>query len=612
MKLRLDPSTQSNYHDVSISKLDWHARIDFDQELLHGKVSFVIQSARVSQALSHIILDTSYLEIKNVTINDIPTPFRVDKRRGFLGSALHIVPADEIPSSKSCILTILYSTTKDCTALQFLKPEQTIGGKFPYVFSECQAIHARSFIPCQDTPSVKVPCTFKIRSKLPVIASGIPCGTANFCNGSLEYLFEQKNPIPSYLFCILSGDLASTNIGPRSSVYTEPGNLLACKYEFEHDMENFMEAAEQLTLPYCWTRYDFVILPPSFPYGGMENPNATFATPTLIAGDRSNVNVIAHELAHSWSGNLVTNESWQCFWLNEGMTVFLERKILGRLYGEPTRQFEAIIGWGELEESVKLLGEDSEYTKLIQNLEGRDPDDAFSTVPYEKGSNFLYEIERVIGGPSVFEPFLPFYFRKFAKSTVNEVKFKHALYEYFSPLGLASKLDSIDWDTWYHAPGMPPVKPHFDTTLADPCYKLAESWTNSAKNSDDPSKFSSKDIENWSAGQKSLFLDVVYEAVSFPHNYIKRMGDVYSFAESKNAELSFRFFKLALKSKYKPLYNTIAERVGSVGRMKFVRPIFRLLNEADRAFAIETFEKYKHFYHKICASQVEKDLGLSE
>ncbi|EPY50631.1 leukotriene A-4 hydrolase [Schizosaccharomyces cryophilus OY26] len=612
MKISLDPSTQSNYYDVAIQHLLLDAEIDFDKELLFGAVEYKIQAARISQPLSHIILDTSYLDVKDVSLDGTPVPFRIDERHDFLGCALHIIPPEPIPAVNVATLRINYSTTKECTAIQFLEPKQTIGGNAPYMFSQCQAIHARSMLPCQDTPSVKVPCTFHIRSKLPVIASGIPCGTRDFRNDSLVYMFKQPLGIPSYLISILSGDLASSSVGPRSTVYTEPDNIVACKFEFEHDMEKFMKAAESLTTPYAWTRYDFVVLPPSFPYGGMENPNATFATPTLIAGDRSNVSVIAHELAHSWSGNLVTNESWQCFWLNEGMTVFLERKIIGRVQGEQHRQFDAIIGWGELKEAVELFGKDHEFTKLIVDLNGKDPDDAFSTIPYEKGFNFLYEIERVVGGPTAFEPFLSFYFRKFANSTVNETKFKNAVYEFFKPLGLSDALDSIDWDAWYYAPGMPPVTPKFDTTLADNCYKLADVWVSSAKSSQDPNRFKKDDIEGWSAGQLSLFLDVLFEADAFPHNYIAAMDSAYSFSSSRNAEISFRYFKLVLKSEYRPLYDLVVEQVGKVGRMKFVRPTYRLLNQADRELAVKTFRKYSGFYHKICAGLVKKDLGISE
>lgn len=269
--------------------------------------------------------------------------------------------------------------------------------------SQCQAIHARSLYPCQDTPAVKSPFDISIRSPLPVLTSGLPTGSRDFLPGSkgvpgtLAYTSRQSIPIPSYLFAIASGDIASASIGPRSSVYTGPEELMRCKTELEDDMEKFMEAAESLVYPYPWTTYNVLILPPSFPYGGMENPTHTFATPTIISGDKSNIDVIAHELAHSWSGNLVSNANWEHFWLNEGWTVYLERRIQALIHGENEFHFSAIIGWKALTESVELFGKDHGFTKLVVDLEGKDPDDAFSSVPYEKGFNFLYFLDRVVG-----------------------------------------------------------------------------------------------------------------------------------------------------------------------------------------------------------------------
>ena len=272
-----------------------------------------------------------------------------------------------------------------------------------HAVSQCEAIHARSLFPCQDTPDVKSTYDFLIRSPLPVLASGMPKGTSDFIpgkdgrTGTLLYRFHQPIPIPSYLVALASGDLASASIGPRSVVWTGPDELTKTKWEFEADTEKFIEAAEKIVFPYAWTTYNVLVLPPSFPFGGMENPQYTFATPTLISGDRANVDVIAHELAHSWSGNLVSNASFEHFWLNEGWTTYLERRIQAAIHGEPHRHFSAIIGWKALQDSIKQFGEDHEFTKLIVDLKGKDPDDAFSSIPYEKGFVFLYSLEKKLG-----------------------------------------------------------------------------------------------------------------------------------------------------------------------------------------------------------------------
>ena len=236
-----------------------------------------------------------------------------------------------------------------------------------------------------------------------MLASGLASDSAasssggDSASGTKLYKFNQPIPIPAYLFAIASGDIMSASIGPRSTVWTGPDELSEAKWELEEGTEPFIQAAEKIVYPYAWTTYDVLVLPASFPYGGMENPQTTYATPTIISGDRENVDVIAHELSHSWSGNLVSNASWEHFWLNEGWTTYLERRIQAAIHGEPHRDFSAIIGWKALTDSIKLYGEDHEFTKLITDLKGKDPDDAFSSIPYEKGFVFLYHLEKLLG-----------------------------------------------------------------------------------------------------------------------------------------------------------------------------------------------------------------------
>ena len=244
---------------------------------------------------------------------------------------------------------------------------------------------------------MKAPVDFSITSPLPVLASGQVNGTPEpTSSGQKVYNFKQPIPIPAYLFAVASGDIVGAQVGPRSTVYSGPDELADCKWELEGDVEMFIKLAEDLVFPYPWGPYNALILPSSFPYGGMENPVVTFATPTIISKDKQNIDVIAHDLSHSWSGNLVGVGSWEHFWINEGWTTYLERRIQAALHGEPHRDFSSIIGWKALTDSVDNFGADHEFTKMVPSLNGQDPDDAFSSVPYEKCFVFLYYLEKLV------------------------------------------------------------------------------------------------------------------------------------------------------------------------------------------------------------------------
>merc|ERR1719233_2647114 len=494
------------------------------------------------------------------------------------------------------------------TALQWLEPDQTLAGTHPFLFSQCQAIHCRSLVPCQDTPSVKAPYTASITapSKLAALMSAIRQGEPQLVGDDKSITkWEQKVPVQSYLIAIAVGGLESRKIGPRSHVWAEPGLVDRAAHAFA-ETESFLQTAEALCGPYVWGDYDILVLPPSFPFGGMENPCLTFATPTLLSGDRSNANVIAHEIAHSWTGNLVTNSNFEHFWLNEGFTVFTERKILGRMRGEQMRDFHAILGWRDLEETVNSqFNPTHPFTALVPDLSGVDPDDAFSTIPYEKGSTFLWYLEELVGGPEKFEPFLKNYYEHFKYKSITTDQFKSFFLTYFSSNPSTS---SIDWDTWLYSPGMPPYKPSFDETLAVKSRELADKWIYGDIHDDN------QEFQKFSAEQKLEFLGILLDSSKLSKDEIEKMDNLYSLSNNPNTEILFLFIRLGIKARWERSLELGLDLATRQGRMKFCRPLFKDMWGWDeqKERVKKCFLDHRGEMMAVCREMVGKDLGITE
>ncbi|KAI8161184.1 Leucine aminopeptidase 2 [Colletotrichum sp. SAR 10_71] len=414
-----------------------------------------------------------------------------------------------------------------------------------------------------------------IRSILPVVASGIPENDLIFppVQEPLElktYKFKQEIPISNYLFAVASGNLAGEKIGPKSYVYCAPGDLEACKAEFTPDLQAIIKSAENLIFEYPWPLYNLVVLPKSFHLGGMENPVFNFYSATVVSGDRENIGVVAHEFAHSYSGNLVTNDAWEHFWLNEGWTVYIERCILRDLRGEEAVQLEAIVGWQDLLYNIDAYGgNESVFTSLVLEFQGKRPDDIMSKISYEKGYTFLCFLEQQVGREK-WHKFVPHTF--FGKS-VNSEQFKRCVLEFFSQdVHAAAALHAVDWETWYHKPGAPP-KPIFDSSLYRDCIELCDKWKMLSSNE---SAFtpSSKDVEGWTVGQLLVFLDLLIESSSpIPKQFSHALGSQYGLLSSGNLEVVSRYLRVALRAGDESVLKQTKEVLSQTGRMKFVKPL---------------------------------------
>ncbi|MBZ0113834.1 MAG: hypothetical protein K8J08_15335, partial [Thermoanaerobaculia bacterium] len=430
---------------VKVTHLDLDLTVDFDQRRLSGMASLTLDN----QGTDRLVLDTRDLEIRRVLLGDDhrETTFEVGESVPFLGEPLTIAI-----EPTTAVVHIEYAT-RSADAVQWLAPEQTAGGKRPFLFTQSQAILARTWVPCQDSPAVRMTYAATIRVPLGLMAL-MSAENPTAVDPDGVYTFQMPQPIPSYLLALSVGDLEYRAFDDRSGVYAEPSMVEAAAWEFA-DTPQMITATEQLYGPYRWGKYDLLVLPPSFPFGGMENPRLTFVTPTVIAGDRSLVALIAHELAHSWSGNLVTNATWNDFWLNEGFTVYLERRVMEKVYGEDYATLLAELGRQDLNETIARIGADSADTDLYLDLDGRDPDDGMTDVAYEKGYFLLRRLEEAVGRET-WDPFLKGYFEAHAFQSTDTAKFVAYLEDnLLSKLPEGSEGTKVDVNAWIYQPGLP-------------------------------------------------------------------------------------------------------------------------------------------------------------
>ena len=618
-----DPCSQSDPEAARVThvQLDWV--VDFEGKAIRGKARYTVACAETA---GRVVLDTRCIEVRAVTCGGGALAFELQPvLKEHVGAALVIELPPDRGDQGECVVTVEYSTTPAGTAIQWLAPEQTAGGKHPYLFTQCQAIHARALLPCQDTPRAKMTytATVSVPEELTAVMSGVPEGepTADG-GGTRSFRFKQAVPVPPYLVALAVGDLVKRDLGPRSCVWSEPSMVEAGVYEFA-ETNAYLEAAERIVGNYVWGRYDLLLLPPSFPFGGMENPCLTFVTPTLLAGDRSQANVVAHEIAHSWFGNLVTNASWESFWLNEGFTVFLERKILRAIFGDAVADFHSLQGLVDLKDDVTRFEQDgsAQYTRLELDLShGDDPDEAYSKVPYEKGCAFLSYLERQVGGPSVFEPFLRDYIKVYGYKTVSTDQFRAMYTERFAS---KPEVADIDWDAWLHGEGMPPVDtaPYYDSSLLDASNELANKWhfcdVMGVGTPDRPADAKPEDVAGWTSNQLCAFLDRLIElrvATPLAVATVKALDALYKFSESGNNEIKCSYNRLAIDAGDADALPSTRAMLLSQGRMKYLKPLYRSLLRSRgagfRQVALATFATARSGYHPIAAGVLASLLNV--
>ncbi len=584
----VDPHSFANPKENVVTHLDLTLDVNFANEQLKGLAVWTINHVTKSD---EIVFDTQGLNIEKVTLDNDTADvfFALGDKVEFLGQALSI-PIN--PETKK--VNIYYSTQKDAKALQWLNPQQTAGKTQPFLFTQSQAILARSWIPTQDSPGIRF--TYNATVTVPEgLMALMSAENPTEKNPEGKYQFEQKHAIPSYLMALAVGDIAFKAIDKRTGVYAEPLMLDKVAYEFA-DMGKMVIEAEKIYGDYRWGRYDVLVLPPSFPFGGMENPILTFATPTVIAGDRSLVSLIAHELAHSWSGNLVTNATWNDFWLNEGFTVYFERRIVEALYGKEEAKMQEVLGYNSLMENIKELGNKNPDTRLKVDFEGRNPDDGVSDIAYEKGYFFLKTIENAVGRES-FDAFLKDYFNRHAFKSIDNDTFLDEL-NVLLIKGNEKVKKAIDSYAWVYQPGLPkefqpPVSSAFsriDTLVQQiSATKNVNGLSKQIKSTNEKLYFINKLPDNLDAGLMAT------------------IDKEFTFTNSKNAEIQCVWYVLAVKTKYSVAYPAISEFLVSVGRRKFLMPLYKemIKTPEGKKMAQNIYKNARPNYHSVSYNSLD-------
>jgi len=598
----LDYHSYANVGQFRVTHIELDLRIDLDSKEISGTVDLEVK--RLDPRATHLVLDTKDLMINDVSQKTtdvlgataknqtfwVSRPFRLEKPDPILGSALVI----DLPPTRQTVelIRIDYDTLPTAAALQWLTPKQTAGRHKAFLYTQSQPIGARTWIPLQDTPQVRATYKARIHTDSDVVAvMSAENDPTHKHNG--EYAFVMPQAIPSYLIALAVGDLAFKETGPRTGVYAEKPVVKAAAKEFA-DTESMIAAGEKLFGPYRWTRYDILVLPPSFPVGGMENPRLSFITPTVIAGDKSLVSVIAHELAHSWSGNLVTNATWRDLWLNEGFTDYLESRIMTAVYGEQRASMEAVLGLESLRRDLAKLKPQDQV--LAIDLRDRDPRLVFSDVPYQKGRLFLEYLAAKFGRER-FDGFLRGYFDHFAFRSITTEQFTQYLTENLLDR-FPGTMSREQISSWVNGPGLPADAVLPVSSAFAPVDDARAAWlagTLPAKQLD----------HGWVTQQWLHFLDNMPAVVS-----VAQLGDLdraYGFTNSRNAQIERSWLELVIRNNYQPGFARLEEYLTSIGRRLLIEPLYTDLMKtpSGTAFAKRVYAKARPGYHPETVAAIE-------
>ena len=619
-----DVNTYSNFDEVIQKNVELEVSINFDKKELDGTVKTEYEI--INPDLKEIILDLHGPEIISVNLvteelDEIPLKYEIytkNKDKDALGTPLIInlesikeennSEYEKIFNDKLVTICIAFKTNEKCNGIQYLTKEQTYTKKYPFMFTQCEAILCRTLFPIQDTPSVKA--TYKVKtsidSPLTFLFGGIL--KSHYYDSSEKkkiMRFEQNIPIPSYLVAFVAGELEYSKISKRCGVWAEKGLSAKAAWEFI-DAEKYIEIAENyLNHPYEWKVYNILVLPFSFPFGGMENPNLTFVTPALLAGDRSMSNVIGHEISHSWTGNLVTNKNWANFWVNEGFTKFMERKLDKNLLGEEMAKLESIVGNNSLISAINMYGEDSNFTCLSPDFSGIDPDDGFSTIPYEKGYQFLVYLEEKVG-EDIFREIMSKYIDTFKYKSVDWTDFKNVYEEYvlekFNRRNARKILNVIDWNKWVTEKGFPSYKMEFKSKYTEEVDELINQFLEENENPEEALKL----FKDWHTNVKLTFLDEIKKNLDkFDENLILKIKDELNLVEEYNDDVKAIWYEITLEKGLDIEIENIQNFLLTHGRLKYLKPLYFGWIKLDLESAGAFFDDNKYLYHPIARRLIQ-------